>query len=362
MKASKDRLTSIPTNVITGFLGVGKSTAILQLLKQKPEQERWAILVNEFGEVGIDGSLFSGQNAESEGVFISEVPGGCMCCAAGLPMQIALTRLLSRARPDRLLIEPTGLGHPREVLEVLSASHYQEVLKLQATITLVDARKVKDERYTRHPTFQQKLAIADIIVANKSDQYDASDLPALIDWLENDIGFDKRSLFQVEQAKLSLDWLKEPARRFQAPAKHHHKHDTEPTDTPPPLIADLPECGYLSISNEGEGFFSRGWVFKPEWTFDAERLYHLLLSVDAERIKAVFLTDRGITAYNKADKVLSESPLDDCLDSRLEIICSNEDAINGLESALLNCIINRDDSRTQTSSWPQTADLAAKAR
>ncbi|HBC56865.1 MAG TPA: cobalamin biosynthesis protein CobW, partial [Gammaproteobacteria bacterium] len=78
-------LEAIPTNVITGFLGVGKSTAILNLLKNKPGNERWAVLVNEFGEVGIDGTLFSGKEAEKTGVFIREVSGGCMCCAAGLP-------------------------------------------------------------------------------------------------------------------------------------------------------------------------------------------------------------------------------------------------------------------------------------
>lgn len=56
-----------------------------------------------------------------------------MCCAAGLPMQIALNQLLSEAKPDRLLIEPTGLGHPKEVLEVLSSEHYRKVLSLQRT-------------------------------------------------------------------------------------------------------------------------------------------------------------------------------------------------------------------------------------
>lgn len=103
----------------------------MYLLKHKPADERWAVLVNEFGEIGVDGSLFQGQHSQQQGVFIREVPGGCMCCAAGLPMQIALNELLSHAKPDRLLIEPTGLGHPIEVLQVLSAEHYQEVLSLQ---------------------------------------------------------------------------------------------------------------------------------------------------------------------------------------------------------------------------------------
>ncbi|GAK82559.1 putative metal chaperone [Vibrio ponticus] len=65
----------VPTNIITGFLGVGKTTTILNLLKSKPENENWAVLVNEFGEIGIDGAMMTDQ-----GAMIKEVPGGCMCC------------------------------------------------------------------------------------------------------------------------------------------------------------------------------------------------------------------------------------------------------------------------------------------
>ena len=97
----------VPTNIITGFLGVGKTTAILNLLKNKPENENWAVLVNEFGEIGIDGALMTDQ-----GAVIKEVPAGCMCCTAGVPMSVGINALL-RQKPHCLLIEPTGLGHPK---------------------------------------------------------------------------------------------------------------------------------------------------------------------------------------------------------------------------------------------------------
>lgn len=157
---SKAKILAVPTNIITGFLGVGKTSAILHLLAQKPADERWAILVNEFGEIGIDKSLFDGQLNNQSNVFIREVPGGCMCCAASLPMQIALNQLLAESRPHRLIIEPTGLGHPKEVMQVLTAEHYQPVLSIHKTITLVDARKLSDLKYTSHDTFNQQLAIA----------------------------------------------------------------------------------------------------------------------------------------------------------------------------------------------------------
>ena len=171
MAYDTDKIHAVPTNIITGFLGAGKTSTILHLLETKPTNERWAVLVNEFGEIGVDGSLFGGQHSEEQGVFVREVPGGCMCCTAGLPMKIALNQLLTRAKPNRLLIEPTGLGHPKEVLQVLSTEYYREILDLQRILTLVDARKLSDERYTEHEIFNQQIAIADIVVGNKLDLY-----------------------------------------------------------------------------------------------------------------------------------------------------------------------------------------------
>jgi hypothetical protein len=63
---SDKQILAVPTNIITGFLGVGKTSAILHLLKQKPSDERWAVLVNEFGEIGVDGSIISGQSPQKK--------------------------------------------------------------------------------------------------------------------------------------------------------------------------------------------------------------------------------------------------------------------------------------------------------
>ena len=185
MPKKLDRISVVATNIITGFLGVGKTSTILQLLKNKPKDERWAVLVNEFGEIGIDGALIEGQHSEQQGVYIREVPGGCMCCTAGLPMRVALTQLLRQAKPDRLLIEPTGLGHPKEVMHTLTDDSFNGIIALQKTITLVDARQLSDPRYLDNETFQQQIAIADVIVANKQDLYSSSDKSALENYLQD---------------------------------------------------------------------------------------------------------------------------------------------------------------------------------
>jgi len=328
-------LNAIPTNVITGFLGVGKSTAIMQLFKQKPAHERWAVLVNEFGEVGVDGSLFQGEGAGEKDIFIREVPGGCMCCAAGLPMQIALNMLLARAKPQRLLIEPTGLGHPKEVLDVLQAEHYRSVLDLRATITLVDARKVQQPRYTDNNTFNQQLEIADVIVANKADQYQAGDFPALLAYLEGKQFGGNKNIQQSTMGKLQYQWLA-PVTAYEERSHHHH----EATDSYQPE-PELPECGYMAKKNQGEGFCSQGWIFRADFVFNRDRLYGELTGIVAERVKGVFITDQGVFAYNKVDDVLTEYEIDDSMDSRVECIAVDDQLLLGLESKFLACIEER---------------------
>ena len=90
---------AVPTHIISGFLGAGKTTLLQHLLSQKPENEVWAVLMNEFGQIGVDQQLISQQ----QGYAVKELLGGCLCCSSQLPMQIALSRLLSESKPDRLL-------------------------------------------------------------------------------------------------------------------------------------------------------------------------------------------------------------------------------------------------------------------
>ncbi len=322
---------NIPTNIITGFLGAGKTTAIQQLLSQKPANERWAVLVNEFGEVGIDASMMEGSSEQGEQVFISEVPGGCMCCTAGLPMSIALNQLIRKASPDRLLIEPTGLGHPEEVIATLLQPEYREVLDIRATLTLVDARKLSDARYRDHEIFRQQLRVADRVIASKSDLYTGDEfeqLQAFLKTLSLDV-----AVSEADQGSVETDWLL-PESGYQAEASHHHSHHGDASGA---LATDdeLPECGYLRKDNKGQGYCSSGWVFSPEFEFQFDALEGLLNGLDVERMKAVFITDDGIYAFNLADGVLSVKPLDEVWDSRIEVIGTEPDSWQSLEQDLL---------------------------
>ena len=336
---------TIPTNIITGFLGTGKTSAILNLLKTKPTQENWAILVNEFGEIGVDGSIFQGVQPEENGVYIKEVPGGCMCCSAGVPIKIALNQLLTRAKPQRLLIEPTGLGHPQEVIALLSDDYYKKLIRLEKVITLVDARKLADKRYTQHATFNQQISLADIIVGNKQDLYAPSDTQALLDYVQDKNPTAEQVLF-TQQGQIAIELLTGLTRHdMNNKQKQSLVSPSQPNLMAHAYSADsgivaeqaLPDSGILQAINEGEGFQSIGWRIRADKVFDRRRLMAFFVSLIGARMKAVFITEDGIFAYNLSDDQLTEQALDECFESRVEII--SEQISSAWESQLFSCLV-----------------------
>ena len=327
-------IQSVPTNVITGFLGAGKTTLIHQLLKNKPPHERWAILVNEFGEIGIDGAFFEGKRQGD--VFVREVPGGCMCCASGLPMQIALNQLLAQARPHRLLIEPTGLGHPKEVLSVLTQAHYEDVLDLQSTVTLVDARNLANEKYRTHHTFCEQLVIADVLYASKSDLYSATELNELDDFKADLNIEDTVTLLSTDSQRL-IDLMRGPSKYnpSQSTAHHHHHGHDAVTDVKAALATE----GQISLRNEGEGFYSHGWAFSSDHLFSLRLVLSTLQTINAERLKAVLITDEGIVGINAVGNEFDYFELDDADESRIELITADKDLADRLPDIIQNAML-----------------------
>lgn len=330
----------IPTNVITGFLGVGKTTAITHLLKCKPEDEVWSVLVNEFGEIGIDGALLKDTNAH-----VREVPGGCICCVAGLPMKIALNMLIAKTRPDRIIIEPTGLGHPEEIINTLTGEYYDTVLDLRATITLVDARKLGDERYAENPNFKDQIAVADVLVANKTDLYSPED-EAKFDALTASFTPPKQASFAVQQGQIELAWLDFPRAKHQLENPQLHgdaRNRLNPQRELYNTAIQLPEGeDYLRRENQGQGYYSCGWLFKPGIRFDFNQLFGWMTGLNLMRSKAVMNTDQGVYMFNAENGVLSVKPLmmdeDPAqLDSRIELINDGPMFLSGLEAELFAC-------------------------
>lgn len=301
----------IPTNLILGFLGVGKTTAILDLMKTKPEGEVWAVLVNEFGEVGIDGAML-----QSEGAFIKEIPGGCMCCVAGLPMQIGLNQLIHKAKPDRLIIEPTGLGHPSQILDTLTGEHYAQVLDLGPVITLVDPRKLEDLRVLDNVQFRDQVAAADILVANKTDLCSAEQIDGFECWVAS-LASPKQAVFQTSHGRLRPEWLAGHTDLSAVSTPHAHHHHKESVIAPAPDINDQP---WQLVSNEGQGYVSLGWRLHADIRFDEQALMAMAMDSRFERFKAVIHCVEGWRTLNMVDGSLSVADSEPRELSRLEVI------------------------------------------
>ena len=188
----------ILTHVITGFLGVGKTTTLEHLITQKPKDEKWAVLLNEFGKTGLDASLLA-----SSGVVIKQVPGGCLCCVTQMPFQMMLNQLIRFDRPDRIFIEPSGLGHPDEIVKLLNQAQYRDILNIQPVVTLIDPRHLNNPRHRHHEIYTRQLAVADVFVANKMDLACDDDKQAFSDLLLEH----KRSGYIVENGQLPLSCL-----------------------------------------------------------------------------------------------------------------------------------------------------------
>jgi G3E family GTPase len=352
------KISAIPTTLITGFLGVGKTTAILKLLANKPQHEKWAVLVNEFGEVGIDSALFAANVKKTDnndnGVCIREVPGGCMCCASGVPMQVALNQLIIKAKPDRLIIEPTGLGHPKEVVDVLTRGKYQELISLQSIFCLVDARNLTDIRYTQHPSFVQQLNVADTILAAKADKYSTQDEENLSRFLtENNLT--EKPLHLIQQGNIDPNWLSKNRKKTIAPkpmvgltahSSQKNSHEFElayqnELESNQALQLQLEKKGFIELNNQGEGYFSKGWIFSAKHIFNQQRLITLITSLKVARIKGVVLTDEGCYSFNKAGSDLSFDKVTTTQDSRIELIDTNKNVLKNLTyEHLLKLIIS----------------------
>ncbi len=299
-------LKNIATNVITGFLGVGKTTAIINLLQNKPKHERWSVLVNEAGKIGVDGMVM-----QQSGIAVKQVPGGCMCCAAGLPMQVAINQLLIETRPQRLLIEPSGMGHPRNILKTLAAREYEGVLDLRACIALIDPRYLSDQRYLDSELFRDQIAIADVLIANKTDQCSEAD-KAQFDAYLTSLADTKQATAWVTQGEINQTWLDLP-----------HK----PIDN----------NSFVPVQESTSMFTTNTIDIEPSACFNQECLLGFIDSLQVERVKAVIRTDQGVIFINSVKGQTSIESIEHKGNFLLEIISTDELDNNRLQAQLSAC-------------------------
>lgn len=244
--------TKIPATVVTGFLGAGKTTLIRHIL-QNANGRRIALIINEFGDLGIDGDILKGcGDATCTEDDIVELSNGCICCTVADDFIPTMEKLLNREnKPDHIIIETSGLALPQPLIRAFNWPEISTKVTVDGVITVVDGRAVTDGQFAHnvaavddqrkqdenldHETplselFEDQVACADMIVVNKTDLLNSAETDALLDSLRSD-SRDGVQVITASMGVIPVDVLlgqnagsqNDLAARHEI--HHHHHHD-----------------------------------------------------------------------------------------------------------------------------------------
>ena len=185
-------MTRTATHLIMGATGAGKTTLIRGLLAQRPRDEHWSILVNDFGAARVD--------AQSE-VTVREV-SGCMCCTAQVTLRAALVQVLRSTRPQRLFIEASAAAHPAAVRALLNEPGIAPAIELHPLVCVVNPHQFANERWRAREDYGEQIAAAQRVVVNRDDA-DTKETQVLLRWLQESAN--ERHVIQTRDGSIPLD-------------------------------------------------------------------------------------------------------------------------------------------------------------
>lgn len=239
-KEGKNKMTKI--DIISGFLGAGKTTFIKKLLEEAISGEQVVLIENEFGEIGIDGGFL-----KDSGIEIREMNSGCICCSLVGDFGTSLAEVLTQYRPERIIIEPSGVGKLSDVMKAVIDVSADMDVELNSAVTIVDAAKCKMYMKNFGEFFNNQIENAGTIVLSRTDITDASKIQKDVDMIReknanaviittplDQLG-GSQLLEIIEKKDTMLDDLLAEVRESrhvhdhgeESFAHHHHDHDGE---------------------------------------------------------------------------------------------------------------------------------------
>lgn len=216
-------------DVVSGFLGAGKTTFIKRLVEGNKDKGKTIIIENEFGEIGIDGGFL-----KNSGIEIKEMNSGCICCSLAGDFEASLRELLSTYEPNRVIIEPSGVGKLSDVLKAISDVEKDLHVESNSAITVVDVKKCKMYMKNFGEFFNNQIQFANTIILSRTDLVDNKKIEEAVTLIKNinpdativTTPLDKLSNEKIEELlskpiDLKNELLEELAREH----SHHHHHE-----------------------------------------------------------------------------------------------------------------------------------------
>ena len=218
-------------DIFSGFLGAGKTTLIRKLIAEGYKNEKLVLIENEFGEIAIDGGFL-----QDAGVQITEMNSGCICCTLVGDFTKALKKVMDEFAPDRILIEPSGVG---KLSDVAAAVERVEGAHIGAKVTVVDAGKAKMYARNFGEFFNDQVANADLIVMSRTGSVKPEKIleaTEILKALNPEAGlittpWDQLTGAQILEA-MDKNGLKHELEKMEHEHHHHHHHDGEECDDP----------------------------------------------------------------------------------------------------------------------------------
>jgi G3E family GTPase len=279
----------VDVDLVAGYLGAGKTTCILGLIAADPEPKRLAVLVNEFGEVGIDGMLLSGTTD------VVELSSGCICCTLRLDFRTQIMEIAQQWKPRRLLVEPTGVATVAQLLRALQHPDLSPHVTGVRVIVIVDAVTFSERLRESPAFFTSQVAQADVLLLNKTDLVSGA---------------------RVATVRAALDSLAPEA--WIIPTVRGKVEGGLGTLPPPRPLHDPGEAEVL------QGLESRS--FELAGTSSLARLRELFGALTTgvygvvERAKGVVLTETGWVRLDVASGLVNEEPWGPAPASRVAVI------------------------------------------
>ena len=216
-------------DIYSGFLGAGKTTLIKKMIQEAYTGEKLVLIENEFGEIGIDGGFL-----QDAGINITEMNSGCICCSLVGDFGKALNQVIAEYNPDRIVIEPSGVGKLSDVVAAVEKVTNEDV-KLGNTVAVVDAGKVKVYMKNFGEFYNNQVETAATIILSRTDAIDPAKLDTAVALLREHN--DKATLVttpwheltgkQLLEAMQSHHGLEEELKAMEEEHHHHHHHDHE---------------------------------------------------------------------------------------------------------------------------------------